>query len=124
MPVLSLPERRAIAAKSQTERSELWQTAEFARVVEVRPVPRAQPLGSRIRLLAWNAQSCCHIEDSARVLAGLGADVLLLSEMDNGIDRSGQAHTTARLAEILGCGYVYGVEVFRLLDSPINRSWL
>ena len=47
-------------------------------------------------------------------MADLGADVLLLSEMDHGLARSGQHHTTADLAKKLGYGYVYGVE---LLDN-------
>ena len=123
LPVLSLPVRLAIAAKSQAEQFEFWQTSELYQAVEVRLASQIQPLSSKVRLLVWNAQYCRYIEDSAKVLAGLGADVLLLSEMDYGLDRSGQHHTTARLAESLGCGYVYGVEVLSLADSPINVGY-
>ena len=122
LPVLSLEDRLAIAAKSGAEQSEFWRTSELSRAVEVRLAPKIRPLSSKVRLLAWNAQSCRRIEESAKVLAGLGADVLLLSEMDYGMDRSGQHHTTARLAEGLGCGYVYGVEVLSLANSPINEA--
>ncbi len=43
-----------------------------------------------------------------------GASVALLSEMDLGMARSGNRHTTRDLAESLGAGYAFGVEFVEL----------
>ena len=43
-----------------------------------------------------------------------GADIVLATEMDLGMARSGQHHTTRDLAEALGMGYAFGVEFVEL----------
>jgi hypothetical protein len=48
------------------------------------------------------------------MLAATGAPVLLLSELDQGMARSGQRHATRELASRLGCGYAFGVEFLEL----------
>ena len=120
LPVLSSPDRLVLAGKSRSERTALVWTAEFAQAVEIQPANREKSFGSRIKLVAWNAQYCRYIDESAKVLAGLEPDILLLSEMDYGMARSGQHHTTACLAEKLSSGYIYGVEALDLSDSQTN----
>ena len=96
--------------RSQTERAALLNSSAFFTAVEVQSASCEEPIGESIKVVAWNAKYCDYIEESAKLLAGLEADVLLLSEMGHGMARSGQEHTTARLAEKLNCGYVYGAE--------------
>jgi endonuclease/exonuclease/phosphatase family metal-dependent hydrolase len=73
--------------------------------------------------LAWNAERCKHLDESAAFLAALDADVLLLSELDWGMARSGQRHTARELAERLGFAFAYGVEFLELdLGGPRERD--
>ncbi|MEH7829966.1 endonuclease/exonuclease/phosphatase family protein [Gemmobacter denitrificans] len=73
---------------------------------------------------AWNLERCLFPADSAAMLAGTGAQVVLVSEMDNGMARSAQAHTTADLAAHLGMAYAYGVEFVELgLGSETEREF-
>jgi endonuclease/exonuclease/phosphatase family metal-dependent hydrolase len=68
-------------------------------------------------VVAWNAERCKFLDESAAFLAAQGADVLLLSELDWGMARSGQQHCARELALRLGCAYAYCVE-FLELDEP------
>ena len=75
------------------------------------------------RVVAWNAERCKALSPSARMLAATAADVWLLSEMDLGMARSSQLHTTRELARRLGCGYVFAVEFLELdLGSQAERA--
>lgn len=76
----------------------------------------AAPLSapSELTVAAWNMERCKKIEDAAALLRAIGADVVLATEMDLGMARSGQRHTPADLAQALGMGYIYGVEFVEL----------
>ena len=71
-------------------------------------------LGEDVTVAAWNLERCLFVEQSATKLAALGADVVLLSEMDCGMARSAQRHTTRDMAEQLGMQYSYGVEFYEM----------
>jgi endonuclease/exonuclease/phosphatase family metal-dependent hydrolase len=92
--------------------------------IEYRPpetviVPR-RPL----RLAAWNAERLKYGEASAALMRGLDLDILLVSETDVGMARSGNRHTTADLAAALDMGYAYGVEFVELgLGDDREREW-
>lgn len=89
--------------------------------VEFVPPPPA-PLDFPIRVAAWNLERCLDPAGSAAALAG--RDLVLLSEMDDGMARTGQAHTTAEVAARLGMGYAYAVEFLELgLGSPIEHEF-
>jgi endonuclease/exonuclease/phosphatase family metal-dependent hydrolase len=79
-------------------------------------VPRNEPTasGDIHQAFAWNAERCKHLDESAAFLAAQHADVLLLSELDWGMARSGQHHTARELAARLGFGFAYGVEFLEL----------
>ncbi len=90
----------------------------------VRPVSAGGMAGARLRVAAWNAERLKHAEASAALVAGTRADILLLTETDNGMARSGNRHTTADLAAALGMSYVYGVEFVELgLGDDRERAW-
>jgi len=91
-------------------------------LVETGGVAAAPPLSLPIRVCAWNLERCLFPEASAQALAG--QDVVLLSEMDNGMARSAQRHTSAEIAAALGMGYAYAVEFLELgLGSPIEHEF-
>lgn len=76
------------------------------------------------RVIAWNMERGLDIKGSAKLLASYDPDVILLSEMDNGMARTGQKHTVKRLAKRLGMYYLYGVEFLELeLGSDIEREY-
>ncbi|NVO24722.1 endonuclease/exonuclease/phosphatase family protein [Donghicola mangrovi] len=76
------------------------------------------------RVLAWNLERCLFPQASADLVRAQGADVVLLSEMDLGMARTGQRNTTAEMAEALGMTYAYGVEFFEMgLGSPTELEF-
>ena len=72
------------------------------------------PLGASVTVAAWNMQRCFYPEQSAELLLKLSPDVVLVSEMDNGMARTHQRNTTRALANSLGMRYAFGVEFFEL----------
>ncbi|WP_198672383.1 endonuclease/exonuclease/phosphatase family protein [Pseudogemmobacter bohemicus] len=80
--------------------------------------------GFPLTVAAWNLERCLFSAASAAKIATSGAAVVLLSEMDDGMARTGQRHTTADLAEALGMDYLYGVEFLELgLGSETERDF-
>ena len=73
---------------------------------------------------AWNLERCLFPEKSAALLAAQTPDIVLLTEMDCGMARTGQRHTTAELAAALGMRYAYGVEFFEIgLGGETERPY-
>ncbi|MCB2009937.1 MAG: endonuclease/exonuclease/phosphatase family protein [Geminicoccaceae bacterium] len=76
------------------------------------------------RVLAWNAERLKHPDPSIDLLAPLAADVLLVTEVDVGMARSGNRDTIAELAQALGMGHAFGVEFIELgLGDAREREW-
>ena len=119
-------ELRAIKTRKQLERSELWRRigGEVERVLDgldVRCPDAAPPLGATFRAAAWNIQRGAHLD---RLIAAFRedpelsrADVLLLSEVDVGMGRSGNRHVARELADALGMGYAFAVSYVALEDD-------
>lgn len=76
--------------------------------------PTDAALGPWVRVAAWNAERCRHLDASLALLSGVGADVVLLSELDAGMARSGNHDVPRRLAEGLGLGGAFAVEFVEL----------
>ncbi|MCF3640807.1 endonuclease [Rhizobium sp. TRM95111] len=86
--------------------------------------PEGPPLAFPIRVAAWNLERCLFPDDSADHIRSAGADIVLLSEMDHGMARTGQRNTTADVAGALGMAYAYGVEFVELgLGSDTEREF-
>jgi endonuclease/exonuclease/phosphatase family metal-dependent hydrolase len=81
---------------------------------EAPPSRLAAPLTFPLTIAAWNVERCYAVEGSARLLRRERADIALLSEMDNGMARTGQRHTSRDLAASLGLAYAFGVEFLEL----------
>lgn len=122
LPAPSLAWREAAAAASPDAHARLVADAPCLHAVEAAGRPRREA-GRRLRVVAWNAERLKHVEASAAVLAPLDADVLLLTEIDRGMARSGNRHTAGDLAGCLGMAWRYAVEFIELgLGDPAERA--
>lgn len=72
------------------------------------------PLAFPLTVATWNLERCYAVEKSAALLAREGAEIALLSEVDNGMARTGQRHTSRDVAQALGMAYAFGVEFLEL----------
>ena len=76
------------------------------------------------RVVFWNAERLKYMPPSVAMLNRAGADACLLCELDFGMARSGNIHTTANLAHALNAGYVFAVEFAELgLGDARERNW-
>lgn len=123
---LPVAERQDLAARPPAElgHDDLFRQLAALHAVEVAPPPGRPAPPEAARIVFWNAERCKFVEESAALLAPLAADVVLLAEMDHGMARSGQRHTTHDLAVRLGMGYAFGVEFVELaLGDARERAW-
>ncbi|AFL54687.1 endonuclease/exonuclease/phosphatase family metal-dependent hydrolase [Sinorhizobium fredii] len=82
------------------------------------------PLAFPFTVAAWNLERCLFPAESAEHLRTTGAALVLLSEMDNGMARTGQRHTTTEVAAALSMQYAYGVEYIEVgLGSDTEREF-
>lgn len=74
--------------------------------------------GESLRVVCWNIERGRHWREAVQLIESHEAlrdpDIVLLSEMDNGMARSGNEHTTREMALALGMNYAYGVEYVEL----------
>lgn len=119
-------ELRAIKTRKQLLKSPLWQKigGEVETVLdglEVVDAPDARPLAETFRVAAWNIQRGMNLDAQIAVLRDhpelSRADVLLLSEVDNGMGRSNNRHVARELAAALGMGYAFAVSYVALEDD-------
>ena len=82
------------------------------------------PLLSSARIVFWNAERLKYLAPSIAMLSAAGADAYVLCELDLGMARSGNIHTTEGLAQGLGAGYIFAVEFVELgLGDSRERVW-
>ncbi|WP_417262938.1 endonuclease/exonuclease/phosphatase family protein [Celeribacter sp.] len=92
--------------------------------VQIGGTATQKALPSDITVAAWNVERCLFPADTAAHLMPLAPDVVLLSEVDHGMARTGQRHTTEEVAAALGMSYGYGVEFFEMgLGGPTERHF-
>ncbi|OAP41318.1 endonuclease [Sinorhizobium glycinis] len=123
----SLTDREGFARmeRSITAHDAIMAGLEAMNATEIGGVASATgPLAFPLTVAAWNLERCLFPEESAEHLRTTGAALVLLSEMDNGMARTGQRHTTAELADALDMQYAYGVEFIELgLGSDTEREF-
>ena len=118
-----LAQARRVSA-SRAEHDRLAAALPCLQALELVRPPQPQPLGHHVRIAAWNAERCKYLPESAALLAGIGADIVLLTELDIGMARSGNRHTVGELARLLGAGYAFGVEYVELgLGDNREKAW-
>ena len=123
----SAEDRAAIASLERTIAAHDARMAELPSMNAVETGGRAEragPLPFPFTVAAWNLERCLFPLQSAEHLGATGAEIVLLSEMDDGMARTRQAHTTAEVAGELGMAYLYGVEFIELgLGSDTEREF-
>ena len=74
-------------------------------------VASASPESGAVRATAWNIERGTHMDEIVRLLEGhevmCRSDVLLLTELDYGMARSGNRHVAREMAERLGMAYAF-----------------
>jgi endonuclease/exonuclease/phosphatase family metal-dependent hydrolase len=92
--------------------------------VESPPSRLTAPLPFPLTVAAWNLERCYAVEASAALLMRERADIALLTEVDNGMARTAQRHTSHDLAAALGMTYAFGVEFLELeLGAPVELEF-
>ncbi|MFT4162378.1 endonuclease/exonuclease/phosphatase family protein [Shinella sp.] len=123
----SAEDRAAIASLERTIAAHDARMAELPSMNAVETGGRAEragPLPFPFTIAAWNLERCLFPLQSAEHLGATGAEIVLLSEMDDGMARTRQSHTTAEVAGELGMAYLYGVEFIELgLGSDTEREF-
>ncbi|MEM8665221.1 MAG: endonuclease/exonuclease/phosphatase family protein [Pseudomonadota bacterium] len=110
----ALRARIEAAPRTGTAHRALFGEMEAMSLVEVSGAASGTTLPARFTCVAWNAERLAFQDESQAFLAAQEADVILLSEVDAGMARTGQRHTTRLLAEALGMTYAFGVEFHEL----------
>ncbi len=81
-------------------------------------------LPAETTVVAWNLERCLFPGASAAHLHPVAPHVVLLSEMDHGMARTAQRHTTEEMAAALGMSYVFGVEFYEMdLGGETERTF-
>jgi endonuclease/exonuclease/phosphatase family metal-dependent hydrolase len=86
--------------------------------IELQLPPATARAAKTLRIAAWNLERCLYPEEAARILQRNGVDLVLLTELDVGMLRTGQVHTIGRIAAALGHGYCYALEFLELKPMP------
>lgn len=118
--ILTVPSQETRGGFRTIERSILAHDAVMATLPEMNSIEiggepsSSAPLAFPFTVAAWNLERCLFASESAAHLAATAAPVVLLSEMDNGMARTGQRHPTAEVSATLRMQYAYGVEFIEL----------
>lgn len=112
----SQEERDRLAALGRTESNHAEALAGLACLqrVEAPATALAGPLALPLTVATWNLERCYNVEKSAETLRREGAQLVLLSEVDNGMARTKQRHTSRDIAQQLGMTHAFGVEFLEL----------
>ena len=93
--------------------------------IEVRNGLSDRKAGKTLRVMAWNTERGRYWREGARLIAETPAlrdpDIILLGEMDLGMARSSNEHTTREMAQVLKMNYAYGVEFLELTGGELQE---
>ena len=84
--------------------------------------PSRGSLATSARLIFWNVERLRHLEAIAGHLKAHRPDVVLLSEVDRGMARTGNTDRVAILSERLQMGFLYAVEFVELGLGDIHEQ--
>ncbi|WP_333868597.1 endonuclease/exonuclease/phosphatase family protein [Cypionkella sp.] len=126
LPDVTADQRARILAAPRTAASHRALLAELPAMsaVQTGGTAAVPQLGPEISIAAWNVERCLFPQESADLLASYAPDIVLLSEVDHGMARTAQRHTTEAMAQALGMVYAFGVEFHELdLGGPTERAF-
>lgn len=116
-------QRILTAPRSSEVHRALLQSLPGLNAVQVGGTVQDNLLPTSFPIAAWNMERCLFPEDSAEHLSRIAPQVVLLSEMDHGMARTQQRHTTEAMAKALGMTYAYGVEFYEMdLGGETERA--
>jgi endonuclease/exonuclease/phosphatase family metal-dependent hydrolase len=85
--------------------------------------PQRTAARGSLRVASWNVERLRHLQAIGDTLEQLAPDVMLLTEIDKGMARSGNGHRIAELAGRFDHGYACGVEFIELdRGDPEERA--
>ncbi|WP_240484693.1 endonuclease/exonuclease/phosphatase family protein [Pseudoponticoccus marisrubri] len=120
----SIRDRILTGTRTEALHRALLAETEAMHALELSGTGTAETLPAGFNIAAWNMERCLFPEASAALLAPHYPGIVLLSEVDHGMSRTGQRNTTAEMAAGLGMHYAYGVEFFELgLGGPTERKF-
>lgn len=92
---------------------------------EVRTLCQHQTLHFPVKVCAWNIQQMHFPNETLQLLRTIDADILLLSELDMGLNRTAQIASVRFLAKHLGMRYVFVTEFFetKATKSPLSDAF-
>lgn len=117
---VSAEERRLLLEGAETgmPHADAWRRVNAMRELQIAGYEDAGTTpATSMKVGAWNVQHCHFPDQSAALLSRNGFDLVLLSELDIGMRRTGQVNAPERLAYGQGHGYGFAVE-FLELRSP------
>lgn len=126
LPQVTKAERTHImdAPRTAAAHRELLASLPAMNAVQVGGTAHADVLPVPFSVAAWNVERCLFPEETAAHLAPIAPQIVLLSEVDHGMARTAQRHTTQAMAQALGMTYAYGVEFHELdLGGPTERAY-
>lgn len=86
------------------------------------PAPRRDALTGAARLAFWNVERLRHLDSIVEHLRDNAPDVILLSEVDRGMARTGNTDRIAMLSQRLGIGYLFAVEFVELGLGDVHEQ--
>ena len=117
LPLDDTTERTALTGPAtRVHHDAVASTLGVLRSLEIQPTPHTGE-GSApktLRIGAWNLERCKYPDASVALLHEAGVDIVLVSEMDYGMARSGNINTTRYVAQRFGAGYAFAVEFVEL----------
>ncbi|WP_170464812.1 endonuclease/exonuclease/phosphatase family protein [Ruegeria arenilitoris] len=126
LPAVTDDQRGRILAAPRTAQSHRKLLSELPAMnaVQLGGAASTEQLAEEFTVAAWNVERCLFPEATAAHLSKLSPDVVLLSEVDHGMARTAQRHTTEAVAAELGMAYAFGVEFHELdLGGPTERAF-
>lgn len=86
------------------------------------PQPSRSSLATSAKLIFWNVERLRHLDAIAAILKTHRPDVVLLSEVDRGMARTGNTDRVAILSDRLGMGFLYAVEFVELGLGDVHEQ--
>jgi len=126
LPLVTASDKARILAAPRTARfhRSLLTSLPAMNAVQIGGKVTEVTLPNEISIAAWNVERGLFPIENAALLAPFAPKVLLLSEVDHGMARTGQRHTTEETAMALGMTYAFGVEFHELdLGGPTERAF-
>lgn len=105
---------RQAAARGEDAHGALLARIPAFQAIEQAPPKQPHPRSGSLRIAAFNSERLKDRPAIRRLMSRAGAQIVLLSEVDLGMARSGNTHNVRDLIAGTGEGYLYGVEFVEL----------